>query len=173
MRFFPQETLEWRVLEPSFLRRLSISLVTMAVFTGVLLRTARLISLYLPGLTALLVWLVGLALLAAFVTLHLGNYPLRQWVWRAPAFALIQSVASLVTSAVFVALGVERLGSAAMRWPQWVGDIFPTLVRNTVAVCLYALALAAAVQVVRRALVARGGKEAGREVEEEEVAVRR
>ena len=161
MRFFPQDTLEWRALEPSVLRRLSISLVTMALITGVVLRFARLVSLHASGMVVLFTWIVGLALLAAFVTLHLGNYPLRQWAWRAPSFALIQTVASLATSAVFVTLGMERLGSAAMGWSQWVGDIFPTLVRNMVAVCAYALLLAAAVQVVRRMLAtrnARGGE---------------
>jgi hypothetical protein len=158
MRFFPQDTLEWRVMEPSMLRRLSISLVPMAVIAGIVLRSARLVSLHAPGLTVLLVWIVGLALLAAFVTLHLGNYPLRQWVWRAPSFALVQTVASLTTSAVFVALGMERLGSTAMRWPQWLGDIFPTLVRNMIAVCAYALLLAVAVQLVRRTLAVRGAR---------------
>ena len=115
----------------------------------------------------LLTWIVGLALLAAFVTLHLGNYPLRQWVWRAPSFALIQTAASLITSALFVALGMERLGSTAMGWPQWVGDIFPTLVRNVIAVCAYALLLAVAVQLVRRMLATRVSGRA-----EEELVVR-
>jgi hypothetical protein len=159
MRFFPLDTLEWRTMEPSVLRRLSISLVIMAVTSGVVLRSVRLVSLHASGLTVLLAWIVGLALLAAFVTMHLGNYPLRQWVWRAPAFALIQTAASLTTSAVFVALGMERLGSAAMGWSQWLGDVFPTLVRNMVAVCGYALLLAASVQVVRRTLAARGNAE--------------
>ena len=168
MRFFPQDTLEWRVLEPTFLRRLSISLVAVAVFTGVLLRAVRLVSLNTSGLTVLLVWAIGAAALAGLVTLHLGNYPLRQWTWRAPAFALIQSVASLTASAVFVALGIERLGSTLMSWPQWIGDIFPTIVRNTVAVCFYALLLAAAVQVVRRTLAGRRAVE-GDEREEEVV----
>lgn len=167
MSFFPRDTLEWRTMEPSVLRRISISLVIMAVVTGVVLRSARLVSLHGSGLTVLFVWIVGLALLATFVTLHLGNYPLRQWMWRAPAFALIQSVASLVTSAVFVTLGMERLGSTVMGWSQWVGDIFPTIVRNVIAVCAYALLLAAAVQVVRRTLAARGEREP-----DEELAVR-
>jgi hypothetical protein len=155
MRFFPRETLEWHVLEPTALRRLSIALVPMALFSGAVLRLVRLASLHQTGLTVLLAWIVGLALLATFVTLHLGNFPLRQWVWRAPAFALVQTVASLMTSAVFVAIGMERLGSAAMGWAQWRLDIFPTLVRNVVAVCLYAAMLAAGVQFVRRMLTTR------------------
>ncbi|HSJ63288.1 MAG TPA: hypothetical protein VK922_05190 [Gemmatimonadaceae bacterium] len=155
MRFFPMETLEWRALEPTALRRLSISLVAMALIAGVVLRLVRLASLHATGLTVLLAWIVGLAMLATFVTLHLGNFPLRQWVWRAPAFALIQSVASLTTSAVFVAIGMERIGSASMGWAQWRMDILPTLVRNSVAVCAYALMLAAGVQMVRRMLTAR------------------
>jgi hypothetical protein len=160
MRYFPRETLEWHTLEPTILRRLSISLVTMAVIAGVVLRMVRLASLYASGLTVLLALIIGLAMLAAFVTLHLGNYPPRQWVWRAPAFALVQTVASLATSAVFVAVGMERLGSAAMGWPQWRLDIIPTLVRNSIAVCAYALLLAAGVQIVRRMLAARGTRHA-------------
>jgi hypothetical protein len=160
MRFFPLETPEWRTLEPTVLRRLSISLVTMAVVAGTVLRLVRLASLHATGLTVLLAWIIGLAMLAAFVTLHLGNYPLRQWVWRAPTFALVQTIASLTTSAVFVAIGMERLGSEAMGWAQWRLDILPTLVRNTLAVCLFAVMLAAGVQIARRMLSARSAREA-------------
>ena len=157
MRFFPLETLEWHTLEPTALRRLSISLVPMALFAGAVLRLVRVASLHQTGLTVLLAWIVGLALLATFVTLHLGNFPLRQWVWRAPTFALVQTVASLLTSALFVAIGMERIGSTPMGWAQWRMDMLPTLVRNMIAVCAYALMLAAAVQVVRRMLTGRRG----------------
>lgn len=156
MRFFPLETLEWRALEPTTLRRLSISLVFMALFAGVVLRLVRLASLHQTGLMVLLSWIVGLALLATFVTLHLGNYPLRQWVWRAPAFALVQTAASLVTSALFVAMGMERLGSTSMGWGQLRMDVLPTLTRNMLAVCAFALILAAGVTIVRRVLA--GGR---------------
>lgn len=156
MRFFPQDTLEWQALEPSVVRRLSLSLVTVAVVAGVTLRLYRIAVLHVTGLVVILAWIGGLALLAAFVTLHLGNYPLRQWIWRAPLFALVQSAAAVTTSALFVAAGMERIGSTAMEWPQWRADILQTLVRNTVAVCAYALLLAAAVQIVRRWMIRRG-----------------
>ncbi|HUF29416.1 MAG TPA: hypothetical protein VMM77_02045 [Gemmatimonadaceae bacterium] len=155
MRFFPQDTLEWHALEPGVVRRLSLSLVTVAVVAGVTLRLYRLAMLHVTGFVVVLAAIGGLALLAAFVTLHLGNYPLRQWIWRAPVFALVQSVASLATSALFVAAGMERIGSTAMEWPQWRADILQTLVRNSVAVCAFALMLAAGVQIVRRAMIRR------------------
>lgn len=158
MRFFPQDTLEWQALEPSVVRRLSLSLVIVAVVAGVTLRLYRLAILHVTGLVVILAVMGGLALLAAFVTLHLGNYPLRQWIWRAPLFALVQSAAAVMTSALFVAAGMERIGSTAMEWPQWRADILQTLLRNTVAVCAYALLLAAAVQIVRRWMIRRGAR---------------
>jgi hypothetical protein len=171
MRFFPQDTLEWHALEPGVVRRLSLSLVIVAVVAGVTLRLYRLAILHVTGLVVILAVIGGLALLAVFVTLHLGNYPLRQWIWRAPLFALVQSAAAVTTSALFVAAGMERIGSTVMEWPQWRADVLQTLVRNTVAVCAYALLLAAAVQIVRRWMIrrahagveGRGSRVAGRD----------
>ena len=96
--FFPRHTVEWRLEEPAAFRRLSLSLVEMAVLTGVTLRLYRAIVLTLaaqPG------WLfvgvsvaVGAAFLVGMATLHLGNYPLHRWLWRAPAFGLVWTTGS-------------------------------------------------------------------------------
>jgi hypothetical protein len=163
MRFFPADTIEWRVLEPTFVRRLSISLVAMAIGTGVIVRLYRVLVFRVVPREHLVLFLVaaalGVVLLASLVTLHLGNYPVRQWLWRAPVFGILQSAASMLVSAVLVAAGMERIGSDVMHWSHWRSDMLWTLVRNEAFVCLYALILAAAVQIVRRAFLRREHRE--------------
>lgn len=162
MPFFPHEHIDWEQFEPAFIRRLSLSLVFMALFTGALLRVYRVLVLGVPmrhPAAVVAAYLAGIALLAVLVTLHLGNFPLRQWTWRAPAFAAVQSVASLAVSSLMVALGMERFGSTAMGWAQWRTDVPATVLRNELAVCGYALLLAGAVTIVRRLLIRRAQQE--------------
>src|SRR5262245_49964253 len=94
--FFFILILELKVLEPRFFRRFSFSLIEMAIVTGVLLRLYRLVVLsheasnwlYLGGTFA-----IGLLFLIGMSTAHLANFPLHQYLWRAPAFALIEVIA--------------------------------------------------------------------------------
>lgn len=160
--FFPRQTIEWRVRELSALRRLSVSLVAMAVITGVTVHLYRWLLLsHRPADVWLLLagFAAGVVLLLGLATAHLGNHPVRQWVWRAPLFALIESVTEAVVSAALMVAGVERLGSELARWNDWPSLALATVFRRTATIVLFTLVLAAVVQWVRFALLRREDRE--------------
>src|SRR3954447_12253570 len=122
--FFPRQTVELRFEEPKAFRRFSFSLVEMALVTGVLMRVYRVVVLthgsnnwlYIGGTITL-----GLLFLLGMLTAHLANYPLHQYVWRAPAFAGIEVLAEMVVSALLIAAGHEANGTVRAHWDDWVG----------------------------------------------------
>ncbi len=73
---------------------MKVSLVEMAALAGVAVRLLRSLVfthgptgnlLYLGGMAAL-----GGAVLLGMLSLHLSNFTLRRWVWRAPLFGVIE-----------------------------------------------------------------------------------
>jgi hypothetical protein len=160
--FFPQHTVEWRLEEPAAFRRLSLSLPAMALLAAVTERLWRAaVLLWTPDSLALFVVLRALGLLALFAlaTAHLGNFPIKHWLWRAPLFGFLEGAFAVCASAALVALGLERQGTAAMTWGMWRGEIVFTVLRSTIAISVFALLLAAVVQVVRRLLLRREHRE--------------
>lgn len=159
-RYFPRDKVEWQLEEPRVFRKITLSLPAMAVIAGVLV---RLIRVGISGTTAS--WwgvfgaiALGLVVLLTLATAHLGNYPVRQWLWRAPLFGLAEGAAEAGVSALLTVMGVERLGSARAHlsdWPSMATDTIigtPGLVfldGRVVMVSLFALVLAGVVQVVR------------------------
>jgi hypothetical protein len=156
--FFPKHTVQWHFEEPTILRRLSISLVEMAVITGVVMRLYRVVVntggagnsswLWVGGTFAF-----GLLLLCAAATIHLANYPLQRWVLRAPVFALVEAAAESVTSILLIWLGREHWGSARAEWSDWLPMSLYTVWTRLVIVCGWAITLAAVVWIVRRTLL--------------------
>lgn len=154
--FFPRHAVELKFEEPKAFRRLSFSLVEMAIVTGVLLRVYRLLVLthgsnnwlYLGGTFAL-----GFIFLLGMLTAHLANYPLHQYFWRAPAFALVDVAAEMATSALLIAVGREANGSVRAHWDDWAGMGGQALLYRGLAIIVWALILAGVVQLVRRTLV--------------------
>jgi hypothetical protein len=159
-RYFPRDKVEWHLEEPRVFRKLTLSLPAMAVISGVLV---RLIRVGVSGISAS--WwgvfgaiALGLVVLLTIATAHLGNYPVRQWLWRAPLFGLAEGAAEAGVSALLTVMGVERLGSTRAHlsdWPSMATDTIigtPGLVfldGRVVMVSLFALILAGVVQVVR------------------------
>src|SRR4051812_41115722 len=96
--FFPRQTVQLHLEEPKAFRRFSFSLVEMALVTGILVRVYRVLILthgsnnwlYLTGVSVL-----GIAFLLGMVTAHLANYPLHQYLWRAPTFAALEVAAEM------------------------------------------------------------------------------
>lgn len=157
--FFPRQTVVWKLQETPGFRRLTLSLVEMALVTGVLLRVYRAFVLanapgdawlYLGGSLAL-----GVLFLCAMATLHLGNYPVRHWLWRAPAFAALVAAAEMAVSALLIALHREPYGTGRAALSDWPGLAATTMMMRFLVVCSFALVLAGVVQVVRRLLLAR------------------
>ena len=150
--FFPVKTATFKLDEARAFRRFSYSVVEMAVVTAVLLRVYRALALSLAGANVFLLGIsfaIGFVVLFGMVTLHLGNFTVRRWIWRAPLFALIEASAESLTSLGLIALHREPLGSARAvfaDWPGIVGNIFTWRVS---AIVVFAMILAAVVQMAR------------------------
>src|SRR5215468_9136075 len=154
--FFPRQTVEFRIEEPKAFRKISFSLVGMALITGVVVRIYRLFVLthgsnnwiYLGGAFAL-----GTVFLFGMLTAHLANYPLHQYLWRAPAFAVVDVLAEMATSAVLISVGWEPNGTVRAHWDDWLGMSLNALLIRGMSIVLWALALAVIVSLVRRTIV--------------------
>jgi hypothetical protein len=156
-KYFPKHTVQWHFEEPTVLRKFSLSLWEMALLTGVTLRLYRALVIT-HGSTSSWLWAggtfaIGLLLLCAMATMHLANYPVRRWVWRAPLFALLEAVAESISALVLISIGREPSGSARAEWGEWLPMSWDTLWTREVVVCGWALLLAAVVSIVRRTIM--------------------
>jgi hypothetical protein len=154
--FFPKHSVQWHFEEPTVIRRFSLSLLEMAVLTGITVRLYR--ALVITHGSTSWIWLggsfaVGVLLLCAMATVHLANYPLQRWVWRAPLFALIEVAAESATALVLIWFGREPSGSARAEWSDWLPMAAGTLWTRELMVCGWALLLAGTVWVVRRTIL--------------------
>jgi hypothetical protein len=155
-QFFPRKTTEIRIREPRAFRRLSYSLVEMALVTGIVVRTYRLVILthgannwlYLGATFA-----VGAVFFLGMVTAHLANFPLHQYMWRAPAFAGVEVAAEMVTSALLIAIGHEANGTVRAHWDDWIGMSLNALLIRGTAILVWSAILAGSVQLVRRTVL--------------------
>lgn len=138
------------------MRRFSYSLWEMAIVTGVLVRLYRLAVLthgsdhwlYIGG-----TFVIGTVLLLGMLTMHLANYPLHQYFWRAPAFAGIEVATEMCVSAMLIALHREPNGTVRAHWDDWLAMGVHALLARGIAIMLWGLILAGAVQIVRRTIV--------------------
>lgn len=160
---FPQVTGTFKLEEPPAFRRFSMSLVGMAVVAGVVLRLfwALVITqgpndslVFAGGMFAL-----RLIVLFGMVTLHLGNFTLKHWVRRAPAFAAIEAVAESVAALVLILLQREPLGSARATMADWPAIASGTLFWRVTSIVAFAILLAGVVQLVRYLLLKRAHRE--------------
>jgi cytochrome bd-type quinol oxidase subunit 1 len=162
---FPRDTTHWQTVELSTWRALTLSTVEIGVLTGFLVRAFRALAMShgagpdgSPGALYLgATFGIGVIVLCGMLTLHLANFPVRRWPWRVLAFALVESAAEMVASAVLIAAGREPLGTTGRA--HW--DDLPSLAVRTVIVrvlvfAVFAAVLAAVVQLVRRTLARRG-----------------
>ena len=155
---FPKQTVQWHLEEPAAFRRLSLSLVEMALITGVVLRLLRAFAFthgrasMLISLAAVLVW--GL-ILVGMATAHLANYPIHRWSWRAPLFALVETAGEMATSLVLISLGREPDGTARADFGDWPSMAARALLQSELTLCLWMLILGGIIILVRRSGVAR------------------
>ncbi len=151
---FPRETTQWSVVELPAWRAVARHVVAMAVLTGLLVRAFRAVVLThgaSSGLYLGVTFVLGVLVLCGMLTLHLANYPVRRWWWRVGAFALVETAAEMAVSALLVAAGREPLGSSGRAgWDDLPAMAAWSLGVRVVALALFAGALAAVVQLVRR-----------------------
>jgi hypothetical protein len=150
---------ELRVREPPAFSKLARSIFEMALVTGLVVRLYRAVVLTHAGGDGALhlasLFLIGAAFVLVMATVHLSRFPLRQWTWRAPAFAALESAVESLTSLCLIAVHREPLGTGAatMRdWPEIAGTI---LVRHLIVITVFALLLALIVKLVRYQLLKR------------------
>src|SRR6478735_11085498 len=156
--FFPRQSIEWRVEEPPAFRKLSLSLIEMALLTGVVLRVLRALAFTYGRASWLyygLVLVVGTIVLVGMTTAHLANFPVRAWGWRAPVFALVEVIGEMTTSLLLIALGREPEGAARAEFHDWPSMAWRALLQSELTICLWALLLAVAIVLVRRSGMAR------------------
>ncbi|MDB4914613.1 MAG: hypothetical protein JWM95_2257 [Gemmatimonadetes bacterium] len=150
---FPRKTVEWRLEEPPAFRKLSLSLVEMAILAGIVLRVLRAFT-FTYGRVGWVYY--GLALvggtfvLLGMTTAHLANFTVKSWVWRAPLFALVEVAGEMATSLLLIAMRREPEGTARADFHDWPSMSLRALVQSELSICLWALLLAGAIIFVRR-----------------------
>jgi hypothetical protein len=154
-KYFPRTTNEIRSDEQSAFRALTRSVVEMGLLTGVVLRIFRSLVLthgsnswlYLGGMFA-----IGAIFLVAMTTLHLANFPLRRWLWRAPLLGAVVALGEMAVSLALIVAGREPTGTVRAELADWPAIAVGVLLFRMTAVCGWALLLAGAVSVARTAL---------------------
>jgi hypothetical protein len=158
--YFPRHTVEWPKLEePKAFQRFTQSLIEMAIITGVLFRLYRALAMT-TGPASNWVYLavafgIGAAFIFGMATLHLGNFTLRKWMWRAPLFGAVEAGAEALTSLMLILVRREPIGSEHASLSDWPAMAVTTLVWRVGAVIVFALLLAGVVQFVRYMLLRR------------------
>ncbi|HUQ81936.1 MAG TPA: hypothetical protein VM076_12380 [Gemmatimonadaceae bacterium] len=158
--YFPRQTAEWpKFEEPAAFRRFSMSIWEMALVTGVLVRLYRALAMTTGPTNS---WLyfgttlaLGLLVVLGMATLHLGNYPLKHWLWRAPLFGALEAAAEALTSLGLILAHREPNGSERAHLHEWPGIAAGTFFWRFAIVVLFALVLAGIVQLVRYLLLRR------------------
>lgn len=153
--YFPRTTNEIRSDDRSAFRALTLSVVEMGLLTGIVLRLFRSLALthgsnswlYLGGMFA-----IGVAFMVAMTTIHLANFPLRRWLWRAPTLALLMAAGEVATSLLLIVAGREPHGTVRAELTDWPAIAGNVLLFRMTAVCGWAVLLAAAVTAARSAL---------------------
>lgn len=144
--------------EPPAFRRLSLSLLEMALLTGVVLRILRALA-FTHGRASWLFYggviILGTVVALGMTTAHLANFPVRAWLWRAPLFSLVEVIGEMGTSLLLIALGREPEGTARADFHDWPSMSLRALLQSELTICIWALLLAAAIIFVRRSGMAR------------------
>ena len=155
---------EWDLEEPAAFARVARSPVELALITGVVIRLFRAVVLTHGNATtsylgAALV--LGSLFLLGMATLHLGRFPVREWPWRDPLFAVFETAGEMIVSLALIALHREPWGTARAEFVDWQAMATGVVFWRVLGVSVWALLLGATVSFIRGRVL----KETGREVE--------
>lgn len=154
--FFPRSSVAWTLEQPAAVRRMVLSLPQMALITGVCLRLWRSYT-YTHGAPTYLwvggTFLIGVTFLFLMLTLHLGHFTLRHWLWRAPLFALLESGTEVVMALALTTVGLEPLGSEKAEMSDWIPMATRNVFLRLTGIILFSLVLAFVVSIIRRILL--------------------
>jgi hypothetical protein len=155
--FFPESPFTGTRVD-SFIARIPRSLVPMALVTGILVHSyiwfvlAR-ASVNFGWIALLLAFAGRFVLLLGLATVYLGNHPVRQWIWRAPLFAVAESAVEAAMVAVLIMARAERIGTEHAHQRDWWSIVSDILVYHGIAILVFSLILGVVVQIVRYALL--------------------
>jgi MFS family permease len=141
-----------RVREPAAFARLARSLFEIALVTGIIARLYRMMVLrqVTTPTNAAIALGIGALFLLLMATLHLSRFPLRDWLWRAPAFGIAEGASEMLTSLGLIWAGREPIGSsAAAHLHDWPGMAASTIGWRLLIISLFSLLLALVVKWVR------------------------
>ena len=136
----------------------------LALITGVVNRVLRAVVLTNGDATSsylVAALVLGTLLLLGMATLHLGRFPVREWPWRAPLFAIFETAGEMLVSLVLISLHREPWGTARAEFTDWQPMATGVVFWRVLAVSLWALLLGGTVQFVRGRVL----KDTGREVD--------
>lgn len=149
-QFFPRDVIHWGEEHLHPLRAFAIRSLEPALITGITLRLFRAFILGTAGGLAFVAGLViGMLFLCGMITWHLGNFPVKRWPLRVIAFVVIEVAAELATSSALLAIHQERRGTRLAEWSDWWPMALQTLTERGIGLVVFAMVLAACVQVVR------------------------
>ena len=155
---------EWDLEEPATFAMVARSPVELALITGVVIRLFRAVVLtHGDATTAYLgaALVLGSLFLLGMATLHLGRFPVREWPWRAPLFAVFETAGEMIVSFVLIALHREPWGTARAEFVDWQAMATGVVFWRVLGVSVWALLLGVTVSFIRGRVL----KETGREVE--------
>lgn len=155
--FFPRHSVAWRIEQPHALRRLSASLPQMALVTGIVMRLWRSYALT-HGSAESWAWvggtfLVGASFLCLMCAIHLANFTLRNWIWRAPLFAVLESGTEIVVSLALTTVNLEPLGAEMAELSDWLPTATRILFLRLGGLIAFAVVLGVVVSILRRLIL--------------------
>ncbi|MEO8909888.1 MAG: hypothetical protein ABI408_06625 [Gemmatimonadaceae bacterium] len=155
---------EWDIEEPAAFARIARSPVELALITGVVIRLFR--ALVLTHGTSTSSYLgaslvLGTFFLFGMATLHLGRFPVREWPWRAPLFAIFETAGEMLVSLALISLHREPWGTARAEFADWQPMAMGVLFWRVLGVSVWALLLGGTVSFIRGRVL----KDTGRDVD--------
>jgi len=138
--------------------------VELALITGVIIRVFRAVVLTNGDATSsylVAALVLGTLFLLGMATLHLGRFPVREWPWRAPLFAIFETAGEMLVSLVLIGLHREPWGTARAEFTDWQPMATGVVFWRVLAVTVWALLLGGTVQFVRGRVL----KDTGRDVD--------
>ncbi len=126
----------------------------MAIIAGVVVRVLHVVSNahgeHLDWHSFVGTFIAIPVILLALATIHLASYPLHQWIWRAPAFALLESTVESLLSLALIWAGRERWGTGRAVFGDWPAMATTTFLTRFGMICVFAAVLGGVAQFVRR-----------------------
>lgn len=143
----------FKLRDPAAFTKLVRSLIDMALVTGIVARLYRALvlsrSVDASGVFVAATLTIGALFLLAMATAHLSRFPIRNWLWRAPAFAALEGVFEMLASLFLIWLAREPLGTGAAHFHDWPGMALSTIAWRVITISLFSLLLAGVVKWVR------------------------